>query len=427
MPRAKSNLWCPICKSTGGSLAKRQVKKAVYLPKLKDTKTVSQAWDYAAKVCLRLHKAIIRLPPESQQDDNILSDAIYEHFAKLLGNIHSSEEIHQFESRQFERLLKLKNSMELKEKSKVVKQDKGVQENEEAYMEDNSGWKDPYEETLHFPLPSNTGSVTKFSIALLYAVVVCKTLSDYFQEFPYSKDAAYICAIYTNFYLDSRCCDLRSRKSWMQWMKIYGSVLDHGYNAASSLNAVVLDSEDRKSKVRVGLSVKHIRKMQSKIEQLIKDIVDYLPLYSELVDTNSEIIKNNIIDTEGNRHNFIINEHLLNSGELERYNYYFIKHYDSSKRSKIRWCPISFKNLAHVSMFDYRYIQFENMIKYYSGLISNDSNSHSISERYRKLETLLYSAYRLLQETGFKKTHMSDKIKSNILYFIDNSNKFATK
>jgi hypothetical protein len=127
------------------------------------------------------------------------------------------------------------------------------------------------------------------------------------------------------------------------------------------------------------------------------------------------------------RHNFIINEHLLNSSELERYNYYFIKHYDSSKRSKIRWCPISFKNLAHVSMFDYRYIQFENMIKYYSGLISNDSNSHSILERYRKLGTLLYSAYRLLQETGFKKTHMSDKIKSNILYFIDNSNKFATK
>jgi hypothetical protein len=100
MPRAKSNLWCPICKSTGGSLTKRQVKRAVYLPKLKDIRTVSRAWDYAAKVCLRLHKAIMRLPAESQQNDNTLSNAIYEYFTKLLGNIHSSEEINQFESRQ---------------------------------------------------------------------------------------------------------------------------------------------------------------------------------------------------------------------------------------------------------------------------------------------------------------------------------------
>jgi hypothetical protein len=97
-----------------------------------------------------------------------------------------------------------------------------------------------------------------------------------------------------------------------------------------------------------------------------------------------------------------------------------IKHYDPSKKSKIRWCPISFKNLARVTVLDYRYYQFENMIKSYLGIISNHNNNSSISEYYQKSEILI-SACKLLQKTGFKKTHMSDKIKSNMLYFIDSS------
>jgi len=112
---------------------------------------------------------------------------------------------------------------------------------------------------------------------------------------------------------------------------------------------------------------------------------------------------------------FNINEHLLNNGEFDRYNYYFIKHYDPSKKSKIRWCPISFKNLARVTVLDYRYYQFENMIKRYLGVIINHDNNNSISEYHQKSEIFL-SAYDLLQKVGFKKTHIHDKIKSNMLY-----------
>jgi hypothetical protein len=106
--------------------------------------------------------------------------------------------------------------------------------------------------------------------------------------------------------------------------------------------------------------------------------------------------------------------------EFDRYNYYFIKHYDPSKTSKIRWCPISFKNLAHVTVLDYRYYQFENLIKRYLGVIINYDNNNSISEYYQKSE-ILVSAYELLQKIGFKKAHIHDKIKSNMLYLVDSS------
>jgi hypothetical protein len=378
MSRAKSNLWCPICRSTGGSLTKRQVKRAVYLPKLNDIKTVSEAWDYAAKVCLRMHKAITRFPLDSQEDDDILSTAVYKHFAELLGNLHSMNQIKLFESRQFERLLKLKNVTKVKMTT----------------------------------IPSNTGSITKLSIAFLYAAIVCKTLSDFFEDSPYSYHTGYILGIYTNFYSHSLYYDERSRRSWIQWIKIYDDVKKHGYNAASSLNAVVLDSEDNKSKrkVRVKLSVKHIRNKQSKTKQLLQDIRDYFPFYSELVVLISEIIKHDTSsDKEGGTLlNFNINERMLNNGEFDRYNYYFIKHYDPSKKSRIRWCPISARNLAYVHVMDYRYYHYQEVIKRYT-----DNNNNSLSIKNEKLQ-LLVSAYKILKELGFKTNHIRDKIKSNI-------------
>lgn len=224
---------------------------------------------------------------------------------------------------------------------------------------------DPYRETMHMPLPENTGIITKFSISWLYGALVCKTLSDFFQEFPYSQDEGYIRGIYTSFRLHSLYYDERSRRDWLGWIKIYEDVINHGYNAASSLNAVILNSEDKsKRKVAVKPSVKHIRNKQQKIEQLLKDIKNYMPFYFELVENASDIIKNDSnIDKEGNLRNFNINEEMLNEGEFDRYDYYFIKHYDSSKKSKIRWCPISLENLAKVTLMDYRYCLFEDMIK----------------------------------------------------------------
>jgi hypothetical protein len=90
------------------------------------------------------------------------------------------------------------------------------------------------------------------------------------HQFPYSQDKFYINGIYTAFRLLSPSSDLRSCRDSLGWIKIYEDVINHGYNAASSLNAVILDSQDKsKKKDAVKLSVKHIRNHQQKTEQLL--------------------------------------------------------------------------------------------------------------------------------------------------------------
>jgi hypothetical protein len=81
---------------------------------------------------------------------------------------------------------------------------------------------------MHFPLPDNTGTITKLSISWLYGVTVCKTLSDFLQEFPYSQDKFYINGIYTAFRLLSPSSDLRSRRDSLGWIKVYEDVINHG-------------------------------------------------------------------------------------------------------------------------------------------------------------------------------------------------------
>jgi hypothetical protein len=151
-----------------------------------------------------------------------------------------------------------------------------------------------------------------------------------------------------------------------------------------------------------------------KIKQLLKDIRDYFPFYSELLVLISQIIKHDtILDKEGTLHNFNINEHLLNNGEFDRYNYYFIKHYDPSKKSKIRWCPISASNLAYVNVMEYRYYCYQEMIIRYTDNSTDNNNNNSLSVKDQKLQ-LFASACNILKDLGFKTSYIPDKIKSNI-------------
>jgi hypothetical protein len=64
----------------------------------------------------------------------------------------------------------------------------------------------------------------------------------------YSYHEKYIRGNSTSFGLLSRCYDERSREEWLEWIKIYEDVINYGCNAASSLNAVILDSEDKSKK-----------------------------------------------------------------------------------------------------------------------------------------------------------------------------------
>jgi hypothetical protein len=129
----------------------------------------------------------------------------------------------------------------------------------------------------------------------------------------------------------------------------------------------------------------------------------------------SEIIKHDTSSDKGRTlHNFNINERMLSNGEFDRYDYYFIKHYDPSKKYRIRWCSISARNLAYVKVMDYRYYHYQEVIKKYT-----DNNNNSLSIKNQKLQ-LLVSAYKILEELGFKTNHIHDKIKSNVYASIHN-------
>jgi hypothetical protein len=51
---------------------------------------------------------------------------VHQSVVKLLGNLHSKDQIQLFESRQFERLLKLKNITKVKRKDNLINEDNGI-------------------------------------------------------------------------------------------------------------------------------------------------------------------------------------------------------------------------------------------------------------------------------------------------------------
>ena len=232
MPRKRSNLFCPKCGSMGGSLIKRWVKKTSSISKFENVTTIVQAWDYAAMVCLRMHAAKLKFPP-SKEIDKSISKALYKEFTKICH--HRTEEIIAFESRQMHRLLSEKenggnHNRKIKPMSIQDNHFKLSPSEDQQYYWQNY---DPYKEKIHIPLPPNTGSITRSSIAWLYGTLVFKLLSYIYMFFTFSENEnrLYSYVIYTVFNLYSSFYDDRHRKTFADWVKIYEDVEKHGISA----------------------------------------------------------------------------------------------------------------------------------------------------------------------------------------------------
>lgn len=61
----RTNILCPICGETGGSLQKKWSTREPHVPKLETITNLSSAWDYAANVLLRLRETFILFPPDT--------------------------------------------------------------------------------------------------------------------------------------------------------------------------------------------------------------------------------------------------------------------------------------------------------------------------------------------------------------------------
>jgi hypothetical protein len=247
----------------------------IRVPKLEDVESISDAWDYASKVCLHMSRMILRFPP-SQEMDQQLASAIYDHFRTL--TIHTDVDVAAFESRH----RKLIEQKMLKQEPASLQQKQQEQGSRRLSDYDQLSFDTSAneEEVIHTPLPSDTGRVTHLSLALLYGAIVCKVINNrsYNEKsaFEPSKQkktvARAICIHYSIYYSDERM-----RKDWISWIEIMQDVEREGLGAAIKKHQTITPEGDK-----VKLSRKEIKKMESKVLQKAQDIVTYMPIFDQL-------------------------------------------------------------------------------------------------------------------------------------------------
>lgn len=239
-------LVCGRCKEVGDYIIKRPSKYKIQIPNYSKKSgkekgpvitDIAQAWDYAARVCFRLHQDVLRFPPSIKSDEE-LSRYIYKEFKSW--NLHTGEELKEFEARQFARLLRLsgkakKTPHRLNAKKITPTIDPSIMMTEKEEETIYDAMSPSPKESKHVPLPDDTGRVTKFSIAWLYYSMICAALSEVIGNvsFPDETNREYAYAIYTHYSLLET--DLKDKLSWYDWFKIGQDIQDgSGYHAAAS-------------------------------------------------------------------------------------------------------------------------------------------------------------------------------------------------
>jgi len=209
-------------------------EKTVSVPNISQFDTTADAWDYAAKVCLRMSQRVLRDPPSGIRSDNKIAEAFYEHFRTLIP--HSDSDIRNFEAVHTQRIEERLNN----EYNKV---------NEER-------------------------RVSRMALSLLYGAVVCSVMSHLlssippiFQDIEIHRKSAY--AIYT-FY-SQLLVDERAKTTWLGWFYIIYDSLRLRPRAAAK----------RHSKVVKGGSItrKQVKGRKSEVIKKWQDALTYEPFF----------------------------------------------------------------------------------------------------------------------------------------------------
>jgi len=207
LPRKQKLVWCPVCHKVGRVKRNKIAitfcypEKIVSVPNISKFDTTADAWEYAAKVCLRMSQRVLRDPAPDAMCDCEFAEAFYEHFRTLIP--HSDADIRNFESIHSQRIIERL----------------GDKHNKINYVE---------------------GKVSKMALSLLYGAIVCTVMSDLLSDVPaFCKDAKIMkksaCAIYT-FY-SQLLVDERAKTTWLGWFKIIGDYKRFGPSAAAKLHA----------------------------------------------------------------------------------------------------------------------------------------------------------------------------------------------
>jgi hypothetical protein len=265
----------------------------VHVPDIERIWTISDAWDYAAKVCLHMSQKIMKFPPPPSLDESVAT-SLYSHFGMVVPP-HTSNEIGKFESfhRHIiqDRISASKNS--IGNKQGLGEQEKPIDDEIKHHPDYDTLSFETKDEHIHTPLPSDAGRITRSALAFLYGAIVCTVISrhsyDRASVFESSSEeeerivAKAICTESRLLYVDERM-----RKYWIDWLQIMLDSLpqEMGIGAARAKHATKLDNGNI-----VKLSRKQIQKKKAKMEMLTQQINEYLPLFEELFKGYGQYVK----------------------------------------------------------------------------------------------------------------------------------------
>jgi hypothetical protein len=432
MTRKGSNILCPRCRRIG-FLTKRWVKRTVNIPKVPKPEYISSlaiAWDYAARVCLRMRENLILWPSQGAEDHNVEGTG-YELFSGF--STFSVDQIEEFELRHLS--TPSKNA-----RRKIYELKTSRPKTTESY-EYNSN-KLPPRDTIHISFPHSAGHITKPSIVWLYGTIVCLVLRDISKNLPLPK---YIIeefgmSIIMNFNLFIEMIDNRHSVDFIELFRLCKDVKDgSGHHAASAASSTATnlckycsknvrkDSSDfvemefnvelqnwvcprcggtEALKVRA-LTPKYIRKIKDKVFQKAEDVSSYLPLLENVRSMYSYILNK---EKDDFLKRFEEYETLAVKDLLFKKEVYFMTHYDSSKKWKKKACYIA-GGQAYIHSNDSRYSsEYEPLINELAKKVSYNS------ELMDKENNLLSAVSGVLEGIGWPRRYVREKIEADIAH-----------
>jgi hypothetical protein len=272
---------CPVCDKPGrhkiNSITKRfrYPMDVVWVPKEESIHSISDAWRFAAMVCLHQSQMVLKFPPDTNLDWEAAAP-LYTFFLTPMKN-YTAKDLAKFESTH-EHLIEQRLAPVKKRRQEAI-----IAEDRQAnrlpdYDQLSFGTDDS--ERISTAVPENSGVVTHLSLALLFGSIVCtvisrSTYSEESQIAPSDQERLAAKAICTHFSLIYS--DERTRKDWISWFEIARDALRDGVGKALRKHATKMHDGSIEK-----LSRRHVIDKSPEVLQKAQDVVDYSEIFDDL-------------------------------------------------------------------------------------------------------------------------------------------------
>jgi hypothetical protein len=414
------------------------VKRIVNIPKPESVANISKAWEYAAKVCLRLREKTILFPPTPNSDKvfaQTIYDDIFDFFPFNQGLLDA------FETRHISTPAKNIKSTKKQHSTDVQR----TTERKEGEVDDFPSNKYAFSKTNHVHLHPDSGRITQVSVAYLYGAIVCFIMRDETKNLPLRKDLPLPAdiaeeitkTIYWYFHLLGGREDLRHYVGWNNIFRLILDIENHGFSAAAKKNPtgsiycrtcsnirsrqfVIMETPESSpgndvlicpqcrgsEQLPTYYSTKHFKNMRNNSKTLknIEEMVEYAPKFGMVKYMCRNLIKENfeVAMKRFREYELLAQRDLLSIREC-----YFVVHYDSSKKWKKRSCYIPDNQLQNVLIDDFRYDwEYIPLIR---ELVSLCNNNGTLDAK-RHLLTRISD---ILEKIGWPRRYLADKIQAD--------------